>query len=378
MHIVHVLTRLLRAGSEENTMATARWQANAGHRVTVLHGAEFSPDWYDTPVPGVDLRAVPQMIHPIRPWADLRAVRVLRDQFHALRPDVIHTHQSKAGVLGRLAAGAVPDALVVHGIHIIPFDGVGSTKRAFYVAAERLMARRTDVFIAVSESVARAYVEAGVCRADNVHCVYSGMPLESFRNGMLPDDWRKLLGIEGGNLCPPVVLMMAAFEPRKRHVPFLDAFRRVTARHPDVRLLLAGAGPEEGNVRAAVSRLGLDRNVVFCGHRPDPEALLALADLSVLTSEREGLPRVVVQSIAAGCPAVVSDLPGIGEIIEDGVNGWITDANDLGQTADLLTRLLGSAQHLSRLRAGARATDVSAWGLDALGARTTAIYEAAI
>ncbi len=377
MHIVHVLTRLLKAGSEENTMATARWQAEAGHRVTVIHGRDAAPDWVQEAGPGITLRAVPEMVHPIRPLADLRALIALRRVFRALQPDVIHTHQSKAGILGRLAAAAVPGARVVHGIHILPFEGVGPAKRALYIGAERLAARQTDVFIAVSQAVAEAYVRAGICRAEAVHCVYSGMALDRFRYGLLPDDWRALLGVTGGNIRPLVVLMMAAFEPRKRHIPFLEAFRSVIARHPDTRLLLAGAGPEEARVRQAVRDLGLADHVVFCGHRPDPEALLALADLTVLTSEREGLPRVAVQSVAAGCPIIVNDLPGIGEIVDQGVNGEITGAEDIGATADQVSALLADPRRLTRLRAGARKTDVSAWSLEALGARTTALYGAA-
>ncbi|WP_415919318.1 glycosyltransferase [Tateyamaria sp. SN6-1] len=370
MHIVHLVTRLLRAGSEENTIATCQWQVAAGHRVTLVHGADVDPFWRDHLPAGIDRIAVPQMVHPVRPRQDAQALAALRALYRQLAPDVIHTHQSKAGILGRLAASAVPAARVVHGIHIIPFEGVSAGKRALYIAAERAAARQTDLFIGVSEAVGRAYVDAGIADAARVHCVRSGMDLARFQAAFPPPDATALKGPAGSR----VALMMAAFEPRKRHVPFLEAWARCGGAHSNVRLLLAGRGPEEARVRATVSALGLEENVVFCGHRPDPHALFALADLSVLTSEREGLPRVVVQSLAAGCPALVQALPGLQEVVQHGENGWIADAHDMDGVAQRMMGLLSDPVSLARMRRGAQATDVSDWSLEALGARTTALY----
>lgn len=374
MNIVHLVTRLLRAGSEENTIETCRWQAEAGHQVTVIHGHQVDSWWRANPVSGVKLVALPQLIHPLNPVADMRALRALRLLYRRLRPDVIHTHQSKAGILGRLAASAVPEAVVAHGIHIVPFQGVSRAKRMIYIAAEKLAARRTDVFLGVSESVGHAYVAAGIARRGRVHCVHSGMDINRFSNPKPPPDWRLLLRL-GSNECrPPVALMLAAFEPRKRHVPMLRAFAKMREKLPDLHLLLAGAGPEEQRVRDEVSVLGLGKRVIFCGYRPDPEALLALADLSILTSEREGLPRVVVQSMAAGCPALVTRVPGIEEILSDGINGVVMARDDIAGLMRQCCKVLADRAQLRRLRQGALRTDVSAWDLARLGRRSTALY----
>lgn len=374
MHIAHLVTRLLRAGSEENTLATCRWQVEAGHRVTLIHGDTHDPFWEQNMPQGVERIAVPEMVHPVRPVQDARAVARLRQVYREIAPDVIHTHQSKAGILGRIAARAVPDAVVAHGIHIVPFEGVSVAKRALFIAAEKLVARQTDVFIGVSEAVGRAYVNAGIARRGRVHCVRSGMDLARFQSPALPTDWRALLGVRSGNARPRVALMMAAFEPRKRHVAFLQAFAKVAGAMPDLKLLLAGHGPEEARVRAAVARLGLEDQVVFCGHRDDPEALFALADLAVLTSEREGLPRVVVQAIAAGCPMLVQDVPGLDEVVRHERNGWIARSGDMDGTVQQMCAMLDAPSVLDRLRKGAIATDLSAWALNVLGAQTTALY----
>lgn len=372
VHVVHVLTRLLRGGAEENTVETCRWQVAQGYRVTLIHGAEWDPVWArDLPV-GVRRVAVPEMVHAVHPLRDMQALRVLRGLYRQLRPDVVHTHQSKAGILGRLAADVVPGAVVVHGIHIVPFEGVRGARRAGYLAAERRAARRTDVFLSVTDAAGAAFLREGLARPGQVHTVRSGMDLTRFQRGRRPSDWRAMLGLADGVRRPAVLLMMAAMERRKGHVPFLEALAQADL--PPFRLLLAGTGAEETRVRQTVARLGLSDRVRLLGHRSDPEALFALADVSVLTSAREGLPRVAVQSMAAGCPMVVQDLPAIGELIRDGDNGVVTPAGDMAATVGVLRRLLEAPERLDRLAEGARATDVSAWSLEALGARTTAFY----
>jgi glycosyltransferase involved in cell wall biosynthesis len=372
LRIVHVLTRFLRAGSEENTAATALWQAGAGHAVTILHGGTADPFWQERLGAAVEVEGVPDLVHPVRPVADMRAVSALRAAYRRLMPDVIHTHQSKAGIVGRRAATAVPGASVVHGLHIMPFEEKGVLARQMFLAAERLVAQQTDMMIAVSSGVAAAWRAAGISDPARLAVVPSGMDLEPFRSAQPPADAKALSGTG------PVVVMLAAFEPRKRHAAFLDVWHMVLRAHPGARLLFAGAGPEEDAVRAHAVRKGLSDSVRFLGHRSDPAALLAMADLSVLCSTREGLPRVAVQSLAAGCPVVTTALPGIEDLIVHGVNGLVTDSRDLSRTAVAISRLLRNPEALRRLRAGARATDVEAWSLERLGPDTTALYARAM
>ncbi|SNR85371.1 glycosyltransferase [Puniceibacterium sediminis] len=377
MHVVHILTRLLRAGSEENTIATCLWQVEHGHDVTLIHGPDPDPFWKDLYGDRIRFIEFPELIHKIRPFFEYRAIKAMKKLLAQIAPDVIHTHQSKAGIIGRLAASAVPRALVVHGIHIIPFDGVGRAKKAFYIATEKIAARHTDLFVAVSRSVGQAYVDEGICT--HVEPVYSGMALDPFRAPSEPEDAADLLGIApDAQTRPAVVLMLAAFEPRKRHCEFLRAWANVLPKMPPTRLLLAGKGPHEAAVHAEIRALGLEGAVVLCGFRSDPHALVAMADVCVLTSEREGLPRVVVQYITSGTPVVVADLPGIDEIVTHGVNGMVSDPNDMTDTAEKLRALIVDRAQLDRLADGARATDVSNWELDRLGARTTELYEEAI
>ncbi len=374
MRIVHVVTRLLRAGSEENTLACCRWQAEAGHEVVLVHGAEA--DAALAAAAGVRCIALPEMVHPIRPYADARALAALRRLYLRLAPDVVHSHQSKAGVLGRLAADVVPEARVIHGLHLLPWAHVSGARRRVYLAAERAVAGRTDAFIGVSRALCEAYAAAGIAPRGRLHCVRSGMDLARFREARPPPDWRSLLHLPPGAPRPPVAVMLAALEPRKRHVAFLKAFAALRRLMPEMRVILAGAGPEEARIRRTMAQLGLGDRVTLCGHRADPEALLALADISLLASEREGLPRVAVQSLAAGVPVLINDLPGIDEVLCDGVNGRILPARDPAALVSEMLDLSRSPARLAKLRQGAATSDLGAWAQARLGPDTTALYGA--
>lgn len=373
MRIIHILTRLLRAGSEENTIASALYQARAGHEVIILHGPDPDPHWRNTYGAELTFTPIDCLVHPIRPASDIKAIKACRAVFLNTNPDVIHTHQSKAGIIGRLASSVVPSALVVHGIHIIPFAGVSLFKKWVYIAAEKLAARYTDYFVAVSKSVGQSYVDAGI--TDQFKTIYSGMDLEPFRSATPPADASDLIGTRFDHPDrPKIILMVAAFEPRKRHIPFLEAVAHNRDALSGCKILLAGRGPYEERVRAAVSDLGLSEQVIFTGYRSDPEALMAMCDVCVLTSEREGLPRVVVQSMAAGKPVIVSQLPGIEEIVQHEINGLVTNEHNLDDAVQNLIKLIHDDVWLESLSTGARQTDVSNWELDTLGRQTLKLY----
>jgi glycosyltransferase involved in cell wall biosynthesis len=197
------------------------------------------------------------------------------------------------------------------------------------------------------------------------------MDLSRFRSAAWPPQWQALLGTARK---PPVVLMLAALEDRKRHVEFLEAFRELLVRVPDAHLILAGEGPMRGTVEAAIDRLRLRHAVHLLGFHGQPEQLIALCDLTVLTSLREGLPRVVIQSMAGGKPVVITDLPGIAEIVRHGHNGIIVGADQVKQAADAVADLLLDRTRLNQLSEGAAGTDVSSWEVDAMCRTITQIY----
>ena len=374
MHVVHVITRLLRAGSEENVIATCLGQAAKGHKVTLVYGEEHDAG-HEARLKGhIVMKRLDSLVHPVTPRADIRATREMARLFREIRPDIVHTHQSKAGVVGRAAARLAGVPHIVHGVHIAPFVNVGRAQRLAYIAAERVMARFTHAFISVSGGMRDAYLEAGIGAQKDHHVVYSGMPLDAFIGATPPEDWRKLAGVEEDTPKPPILLMLAALETRKRHRELIEAFGPVVERFPEVRLLCAGEGPAREEVEAAIAAAGLEKNVRLLGFHSEPGRLVALADLCLLTSMREGLPRVVVQYMAGGKPAIVTRIPGIEEIMTDGHSGLVTDPEDLSDTARAILDVLSDNALRVHLAAGAAETDVTPWQPHSLVEGTEEVY----
>jgi glycosyltransferase involved in cell wall biosynthesis len=374
MRIVHVLTRLLRAGSEENTLASCLAQAAAGHEVHLVHGRDFDPRYYETLTDRIHLRRVGSLVHHLAPFHDSRAFLEMRSMFRRLRPDVVHTHQSKAGIVGRFAARAARVPHIIHGVHIVPFVNVGTLQRIVYLTAEKVASSVTDAFIDVSRGMRDICLEAGIGKPEQHLVIQSGFELARFHSACPPEDWREILGIGPDEPRPPVVTMLAALEPRKRHCEFLDVLPRILSRFPDLRLILPGEGPTRGAIEAKIHDLGLERNVRLVGYRTDPEKLIALADLCALTSTREGLPRVIMQYLAVGRACVVSDLPGLDEVVQDDVNGVVTPSDDMAAAADAITALLEDRERLTRLSHGAAATDLANWEVTNMCDRIEEVY----
>ncbi len=359
--VVHVLTRLLRAGSEENTLFTCRAQVAAGHRVLLAHGREYDPAVVARARDVCEVVEVPELVHPLSPRDDPRALSALVRLYRRVAADVVHTHQSKAGVLGRVAARIAGTPVVVHGVHILPFTGVGPVQAAVYVAAERLCAPFTHAFVNVSPSVRDEGLRRGLGRPADHFVAWSAMEVDRFKQAEPPEDWRELLGVAPGAPRPPTAVMLAAFEPRKRHAELVRALPAAFAGLDDWRVVFAGQGAEEARVRALVGELGLADRVRFAGFRPDPERLVHMADVGLLTSEREGLPRVVVQFAAAGRPVVVTAVPGIEDVLVPGVSGVLVGAQEVDSAARETARLLADPAARADLARGAATVEVDRW-----------------
>ena len=375
MRIVHILTRLLRAGSEENTLLTSAGQVARGHEVILLHGRDVMPENAKRYAPGAELVAAPNLVRSLNPVRDIAAFREIRRILIATRPDVVHTHQSKAGIIGRLAAASAKVPLIVHGVHILPFLGVGPVEKAAYLWSERGVARLTHGFIHVSEGMRRACLDHRVGTGLPHHVVPSGFDLTRFAAAEPAADLSALFRRRGDDAPPFVIAMLAALEPRKRHLDLLRQCAGFLQQFPQVRLVLAGEGHLRPEIEAAIAALDLQRQVVLLGFRDDPESIIAAADVCIHCAEREGLPRTVIQYLAVGRPVVMFDLPGIEDLVTDGVNGFVVPQGDWTGLFARLAALIASPEKREEIARAARATNLRRWDAKFMAERTLAIYE---
>jgi glycosyltransferase involved in cell wall biosynthesis len=373
LRIAHVITRLINGGADENTVISCNQAVRSGHSVMLVHGAQTRPEILSAVDARVEIVELRRLVQPIEPLSDMRALGDLVRTFRRFRPDVVHTHTSKAGILGRLAARAASVPVLVHGVHIVPFVNVGRLERYAYLTAERAVQGMTHAFIDVSPAMRDLCVKAGVGAPERHHVVPSGFDLSLFRDATEPENWRDLLRLGPDDPRPPVVVMLAVFEARKRHLECLERLPGIVARFPDVRFVFAGDGRLRNDIEARIRTLGIERNVVLTGFHPHPEQLIALADVCLLASAREGLPRVVMQYLAGGRPVIATDLPSMDDVLRDDVNGLIV-RSDLEGLADAIVTLLDDPAQRARLAHGAATTLLAEWEAARMGERLETVY----
>jgi glycosyltransferase involved in cell wall biosynthesis len=374
VRIAHIITRLLRAGSEENTLLTSAGQMAAGHEVFILHGRDAKPAYARAMAPGVALVEIPALERELSPRRDSSAFRHIRRTLRDLRPDVVHTHQSKAGILGRFAAASVGTRAVIHGVHILPFLAETGPKRAIYLNAEKLAARVTDAFIHVSEGTMASYDDHKVGRGKVHRIVYSGFDIQRFVEAEPPEAWRELLGVPEDVGKPPVVLMLASLEERKQHLELIERLPPLLRQFPDARVVFAGEGNLSDRIGERIASLALESRVKLLGYRDDPERVIAMADVCILCSKREGLPRSVMQYLAGGRPSVVFQVEGIERLIRDGHNGVVVGQGDWDGLMAGVSGILGDPIRRETLSRHAGATDLSSWDSSFMAGRTLAVY----
>jgi len=353
MKIVHIITRLILGGAQENTLLTCREQARLGHDVTLLAGPPLGPEGsLLEAAAALPIRTVlvPALRRAVRPCRDLVAYNDLVKNLREIRPDVVHTHSSKAGILGRRAARAAGAACIVHTIHGLPFDAwQGRLANRAYRAAERRAARWSHRLIAVCADMADRAAEAGLAPRDAIAVVYSAIDPAPFRAA---EGERQAVRRSWG-VGPEafVFLKVARLFRLKGHEFVLPAFADVARGHPQAVLVLAGEGVLRPALEAEVARLAIGERVRFLGLVPPGRmpGLLWAADAVVHAGLREGLARVLPQAGLSGRPVVTYDVGGAREVVCDGENGFLVPAPVPGEAVESAARRL--AEPMRRLAA---------------------------
>jgi glycosyltransferase involved in cell wall biosynthesis len=337
IRIDHVITRLILGGAQENTVLTCEGlHALPGYDVRLITGPPLGPEGdllRRARAGGYPVVVVDAMRRSIHPWRDLVSFVALVRLFRERRPHIVHTHSSKAGILGRAAARLAGVPVVIHTIHGLPFHEYQSAaESAVYRLLEQLCGAMADALVCVGEVMRRKAIAARLAPPSRFHVVYSGMEVDRFRDG--PPEARARLGFSAEDVVVGVISRLA---PLKGHEHLIDAARELRARWPTLRLLFVG----DGALRAELERRGAGL-VTFTGLvEPDaiPELLRAM-DVVAHTSLREGLPRAVPQALLCERPVVAFDCDGAREVVIDGQTGYLVPAASTAGLRDALARVL--------------------------------------
>ncbi|MFN4906793.1 MAG: glycosyltransferase family 4 protein [Planctomycetota bacterium] len=354
MRIVHIITRMIVGGAQENTRFNCLdLVRDYGDDVTLITGPSLGAegsllDKYQDP----DLKTilVPELIRSIRPWTDLRAARILQKHLTQLRPDVVHTHSAKAGILGRSVAWKLKIPCVVHTVHGAPFHPYQAWPvRKLYQICERWAARRCHRLISVADAMTDLLVEAKIAERSKFVTIYSGMDIEPFLNADQNRlQLRKDLGIRPEDI---VVGKIARLFHLKGHQYLLACAQRVVQADPRIRFLLVGDGILRESLEKEIASMGLKNHFIFTGLVPPHEIpdLIGAMDMLMHVSLREGLARALPQALLAGKPVISYDIDGAKEVVIEDQTGILLPPKSIQPLGDAILKLANDADLRTRL-----------------------------
>jgi glycosyltransferase involved in cell wall biosynthesis len=328
MRVAHLITRMIIGGAQENTLYNCQDLIRLfGDEVLLVTGPSLGPEG-DLLAEGrageVPVERVAALRRPIHPWRDLASYWALKRILARFRPDVVHTHSAKAGVLGRLAAWKLGVPAVVHTVHGAPLGPYDPWPlRELYRWSEWYAARHCHALISVADAMTDLVVAAGIAPREKCTTIYSGMEVEPLlkaeqhravmraRLGLAPDD--------------VVVGKIARLFPLKGHSDLIRAAGPLVQEFPQVRFVLVGDGILRDALWRQVEAAGLAAHFRFVGLVPPEQipAYLAAMDIVVHVSLREGLPRALAQALIAGRPVVAYDVDGAREVAISGQTGFL-------------------------------------------------------
>jgi glycosyltransferase involved in cell wall biosynthesis len=344
VRVIHMITKLELGGAQQNTMFTVAnldrelfspllWAGPGG--ILTEEAARLFKD---------DFHLVPHLFREVSPRNDWLAFWELRsmlkqEQARSNGPIIVHTHSSKAGILGRTAAWSAGIPVIIHSFHGFGFNDYQPWPvREAYVLAEKIAGRMTHGFIFVSRANWKKAESLGIGRPEQYHLIRSGIDLAEFKPK--PFDRRakrRELGVaEDGKL----VVMVACFKPQKNPVDFVRAAGLVLKEVPDAWFVVAGDGELRPEMEQAILQNRVKDRVKLLGWRTDIPEILWAGDLLVLTSLWEGLPRVFPQAMAAGLPIVATSVDGAPEAVLQGENGYLVPPRDFQGIARRVVELL--------------------------------------
>lgn len=348
MRTAHIITRLIIGGAQENTLHTVDDQHHLfGDEVCLITGPGLGPEGsleQRAQDRSLDLRVLPELGRRISPLQDLQALLSIRRELQRFRPDIVHTHSSKAGILGRLAARqlGIP---VVHTIHGAAFHhGQHPLLYHTYRLIERLAARCSSHFISVCDAMTAQYLQAGIGRSEQFTTIYSGMDVEAFQQAApARQEIRRQLNIPDSCV---VFGKIARLFGLKGHNWLIEAAPQVVKKFPRIRFLLVGDGVLREQYQHRIRELGLEDYFLFTGLIPPTEVprYVHAMDVVVHTSDWEGLPRVLPQGLLAGKPVVAFNRDGSPEVCLHESTGLLVEHADIDGLASAMQRLAANPE----------------------------------
>jgi glycosyltransferase involved in cell wall biosynthesis len=342
--VVHIITKMELGGAQQNTLFTVSNLDPRKYETFLLTGEEG--ELIEEAKKFKNFIIIKDMVREISPLKDIKAffqvvkiLKKIKNQFSEPVQIIVHTHSSKAGILGRWAAKAAGVKIIIHSIHGFPFnDFQPFFKKYTYIVLEKITAKITSHFIAVSSSNIEEGIKRKIFNHDRTTLIRSGINISQFKNPKTEkEETRRNLGIPVDS---PVVLMVSCLKPQKAPLDFVKSCSVIKKEIKNAVFVLAGDGELRQEFENEIKKHGLEDSFHLLGWRRDISEIINAADVLVLTSRWEGLPRVIPQAMAASVPVVVTRVNGSPEAVKEGENGFLLTPGDINGIAEKTIFLL--------------------------------------
>ena len=379
--VLHLITHLGFGGGTDNTLATVDGLRRDRYQVHLASGDEHDDKITAGRVVADELFLFPRLRRAPRPLDDVLLVRQLTRFCREQNYDVVHTHNAKAGVIGRLAAHRAGVPVILHTMHLLSWQDANGrpsglrqrlshkVSSRLYLFLERFAAQRSDMVVTVCDQNRDEVVRAKIAPPEKVTTVYSGIDYSRF--DVRHDRVGKCAAL-GLDPDLPIVAMIGRLSPQKAPLDFVAAARLVLARRPDVQFLMIGDGPLATDVATAV--VG-DAQIHMLGHRDDVPEILPFVDVFVLSSLWEGLGRALTEAMILGVPVAVTAVNGMPELVTHRQTGMLSPASDPAAQADNIVWLLDHPDEARRMGHRGRERVLPQFSAEQMVDRLDALYE---
>ncbi len=365
MKIVHIITRLILGGAQENTLITCKLLAERGHDITLITGPAIGPEgelFSQTKNQKYKVVVIDKLIRAVCPLYDAIGYFRIKNYLKRLQPDIVHTHSAKAGILGRFAAhslkgkwgGNLP--VVVHTVHGLAFHPYQSQwLNKLYIAIEKAAAKQTDFFISVADAMTAQATAAGIGSAEKFVTAYSAVEEDDFLRPIEDSrrkEFRRKYGISND---ATVLVTISRLFMLKGHEYIIESARQLSKRFDKAVWLFVGDGNLSEHFKKQVRQLGLTEKIKFTGLLPPSRIPLAIqsSDILVHCSLREGLARTLPQAMLCGRPAISFDVDGAREVVNENT-GRLIEPKNVEQLTSACAELIENPELREKLGSAGR------------------------
>ena len=363
--IAHIITQLELGGAQENTLYTVTHLDPQVYDTYLITGPGGLLDQEAAAKLGDRLIYIKSLARPVNPWQDLLSLIRLYGVCRRHRFDIVHTHSSKAGILGRWAAKFSGTRLIIHTFHGFGFNDFQKPwTRWFYIWLEKITARISAKLIVVSQENIRKAQSVRIGTPGQFQVIHSGIKVASYQNLDLdiPAE-KKKFGLPPSD---PLVGMVACFKPQKAPLDFIKIAKKVSEKMPTVKFILVGDGELRPDIEKLIKELSLENTVILTGWRRDVNVLIQLVDIVVLTSLWEGLPRVILEAFVSGKPVICTPADGVKEVIKEGETGILVDFHNVDTFAGNIIWLIENPAQAKKIALAARRVIQGSFDIDVM------------